>query len=263
MGSNVTLMNLSEKRMEWVVKCIYNRYDVFLKGHNFEQEMQNRLVSRKAEIESLEKDINLGEFRKITRTPQNGDILNDYICYILTNSIIRIVPKEKILEDEVINYVISVLEENFPKLSEDSTIYSIKKYLGLIFGIYKAPFDNSIYSDLVERKNGRIFEGILIDPVEDEKWTKKYRVHLERVLEQEFIPRNTKFDSIRNEYAKALKNYYQYGFIYLLGEYKFSEFYIPPILVNGLNARHMYWRRRQRMDRKRLDEVHGKSLVPC
>lgn len=124
MGSNVTLMNLSEKRMEWVVKCIYNRYDVFLKGHNFEQEMQNRLVSRKAEIESLEKDINLGEFRKITRSPQIGDILNDYICYILTNSIIRIVPKEKILEDEVINYVISVLEENFPKLSEDSTIYS-------------------------------------------------------------------------------------------------------------------------------------------
>lgn len=26
MGSNVTLMNLSEKRMEWVVKCICNRY---------------------------------------------------------------------------------------------------------------------------------------------------------------------------------------------------------------------------------------------
>lgn len=253
MGSNVTLMNLSEKRMEWVVKCICNRYGVFLKCHNFRQQIQNRLFSRKVEIESLEKDINLGEFRKITRSPQISDILNDYICYILTISITGIVPKEKILEDEVINYVISVLEENFPKLSEDSTIYSIKKYFGLIFGIYKAPFDNSVYSDLVERKNGRIFEGVLIDSVEDKEWTKKYSVHLERVLEQEFIPRNTKFDSIRNEYAKALKNYYQYGFIYLLGEYKFSEFYIPPILVNGLTARHMYWRQLQRIDRRRLD----------
>lgn len=253
MGSNVTLMNLSEKRMEWVVKCICNRLDVVLKSHNFRQQMLNRLVSRKAEIELLEKDINLGEFRKITHSPQISNILNDYICYMLIISVTGIIPKEKILEDEVINYVISVIEENFPKLSEDSTIYCIKKYFGLIFGIYKAPFDNSIYSDLVERKNGRIFGGVLIDSVEDKEWAKKYIVHLERGLEQEFIPRNTTFDSIRSEYAKALKNYYQYGFIYLLGEYKFSEFYIPPILVNGLTARHMYWRQLQRIDRKRLD----------
>lgn len=253
MGSNVTLMDLSEKRMEWGVKCICNRYGVFLKDYNFRQQMQNRLVSRKAEIEALEKDINLGEFRKITRSPQISDILNDYICYILTISITQIVPKEKVLEDDVINYVISVLEENFPKLSEDSTIYSIKKYFGLIFGIYKTPFDNSIYSDFVETKNGKLFEGVLINFSEYKEWTKKYSVHLERVLEQEFIPRNTKFDSIRNEYTKALKNYYQYGFIYLFGEYKFSEFYIPPILVNSLTGRHMFWRLLQRRDRKRWD----------
>ncbi len=253
MGSNVTLLHLSEMRMEWVVKCICNRYGVFLKCHNFRQQIQNRLVSRKTEIESLEKDINLGEFRKMTRSPQISDVLNDYICYILTISITGIVPKEKILEDEVINYVISVLEENFPKLSKDSTIYSIKKYFGLIFGIYKPPFDNSIYSDLVERKNGRIFEGWRINSAEDKEWAKKYSAHLERVLEQEFIPRSTEIESIRNEYAKALKSYYQYGFIYLLGDYKFSEFYIPPILVNGLTAHHMYWRQLQKIDRKQLD----------
>lgn len=252
MGANVTLMNLSEKRMEWVVNCICNRLGIFLKSSNFREQMQNRLVSIKGEIESLEKDINLVEFRKMTRSPQTSDILNDYICYILTISITGFVPKEKVLEDEVINYVIRVLEKNLPKLSEDSTICSIKKYLGLIFGIYKAPFNNSIYSDFVERKNGKVVDGVLIDAAKDKEWAKRYSIHLDKVLEQEFIPRNTQYDSIRNEYAKALKIYYQYGFIYLLGEYKFSEFYIPPILVNGLTTRHVYWRQLQRIDRNRL-----------
>ena len=107
---------------------------------------------------------------------------------------------------------------------------------------------------MIERKNGKIFESILIESPEEQEWTKKYVIHLERVLEQEFIPKSMKYDTIRRDYAKALKSYYQYGFIYLLGEYKFSEFYIPPILVNGLTARHMYWRQRQRIDRKRLDK---------
>lgn len=254
MGSNVTLMNLSEKRMERVVKCICNRIGVFLKYRNFSQEMQNRLISSQNEIEGLEKNINIDEFRKMTRSPQIDDILNDYICYLMVVSITGIEPKKKILEDEVINYVISVVETNFPKLSEDNAIFAIKKYFDLVFRIYKTSFENNIYSDLVERKNGKIFESILIESSEEQEWTKKYVIHLERVLEQEFIPKSMKYDTIRRDYAKALKSYYQYGFIYLLGEYKFSEFYIPPILVNGLTARHMYWRQLQRIERKRLDK---------
>lgn len=250
MSSNVTLMNLSEKRMEWVVKCICNRIGFFLKCHNFEHQMLNRLVSIKKEIELLEKDINLGEFKKMTRSPQISDILNDYICYILTISITGIESKGKILEDDVINYVISVIEKNFPKLSEDSTIYSIKKYFGLVLGIYKAPFDNSIYSDFIERENGKIVNDALSGPSKNKGWTNKYSIHLEKALEQEFIPRNTKFDGIRNEYAKALKNYYQNGFIYLLGEYKFNDFYIPPILIDYLSPRHFFWRQIRRIDRK-------------
>ena len=78
MGSNVTLMNLSEKRMERIVKCICNRIGIFLKGCNFSQEMQDRLISSQNEIEDLEKNINMDEFRKMTRSPQIDDILNDY-----------------------------------------------------------------------------------------------------------------------------------------------------------------------------------------
>lgn len=61
MGSNTTLMNLSEKRMERVVKCICNRMGVFLKYHNFSQEMRKRLISSQNEIEGLEKDIIIDE----------------------------------------------------------------------------------------------------------------------------------------------------------------------------------------------------------
>lgn len=254
MGSNTTLMNLSEKRMERVVKCICNRMGVLLKYHNFSQEMRNRLISSQNEIEGLEKDINIDEFRKMTRSPQIDDILNDYLCYLMIVSITGIEPEKKILEDEVINYVISVVEPHFLKLSEDNTILAIKKYFDLVFRIYQAPFKNNIYSDLVERKNGKIFESFLIELSEGQEWTKKHVVHLEKVLEQDFIPRNIKYDDVRRLYAKALKSYYQNGFIYLLGEYKFSEFYIPPILINSSNAQHRFWIQLQKIDRKRLDE---------
>ena len=254
MGSNVTLMNLSEKRMERVVKYICNRLEFFLKNHNFSQEIHNRLISSQNEIEGLEKNINIDEFRKMTRSPQIDDILNDYIYYLMILSITGIKPKKKILEDEVINYLISVVETNFLELSEDDAVFAIKKYFGLVFRIYNTPFENNIYSEFVERNNGKIFESILIESPEEKEWTKKYVIHLERALEQEFIPKNMKYDTIRRDYAKALKSYYQYGFIYLLGEYKFSEFYIPPILANGLTARNMYWRQLQRIDRKHLDK---------
>lgn len=255
MGSNLTLMNLSEKRMERVEKCICNRMGFFLKNHIFIQEMEHRLVSNQNEIEGLEKNINIDEFRKMTRSPQVDDLLNDYICYLLIFAITRIEPKRKILEDEIINYIISVVETYFSKLSEDEAIFSIKKYLGIIFRLYKTPFENNnIYSDLVERRHGKIFESILIDSSEEQEWTKKYVLHLEKVLEKAFIPKNMKYDTIRREYTKALKSYYQYGFIYLLGEYKFSEFYIPPILISSVTARHMYLRQLHRINRKRLDK---------
>lgn len=40
----------------------------------------------------------------------------------------------------------------------------------------------------------------------------------------------------------------------MLGEYKFNEFYIPPILANGLELRHVYWRHIQRGERIQRDK---------
>lgn len=56
---------------------------------------------------------------------------------------------------------------------------------------------------------------------------------LERMLKQDFIPLNEDFEKVRVRYQNQLTSYYQKGFIYLLGEFDFNDFYIPPRLLLG------------------------------
>lgn len=53
---------------------------------------------------------------------------------------------------------------------------------------------------------------------------------LDRMLKQDFIPLNEDFERVRVRYQNQLTSYYQKGFIYLLGEFDFNDFYIPPQL---------------------------------
>lgn len=54
---------------------------------------------------------------------------------------------------------------------------------------------------------------------------------IEFFLATKYVPCIAQYINARKEYMKMLRQLYQSGFIYLLGEYKFNEFYIPPILL--------------------------------
>lgn len=253
MSSNVSLLSLTEKRMDEVIIRISHHLGIFIKQPDFEECLFNRLNEEKEQIKELERKISIEEFKKFLRSPQINDILTDYICYILTLNILELEPKEKNLQDEIIHYFIGVLEEKFSKLSDDDTLIALKTYFSVIFRIYTIPFKDDIYSDFVERKNGKICESIFFDSSEDKDWTARYRSHVEKLLSQSFVSKNVEYDGVRIDYSKALKSSCQNGFIYLLGEYKFSDFYIPPILINGTTTRHIYFRHLQNLDRRQLN----------
>lgn len=252
MNSNVSLIILSQKTHELILKKIKDNLSIFLNWNQFIKKIQQRFVLKHNEIGILEKKIYIDDFKKLLRSPQVNDLLKNYLYYLLTNTIIGIAIKKKCLQDEVVNYMVSIIEDHFPKLSQDESIIAIKRYFTLIFSIYGDTFDNSIYSDIVEKKNGKVIECILTESIENLRLTDNYIDHIERNLAQEYIPRNTLFESIQKKYIKALRNYYQYGFIYLLGEYKFSEFYIPPVLTNSLRSHQLYWHQIHRVDAKQL-----------
>ena len=207
MNSNVSLIILSQKTHELILKKIKDNLSIFLNWNQFIKKIQQRFVLKHNEIGILEKKIYIDDFKKLLRSPQVNDLLKNYLYYLLTNTIIGIAIKKKCLQDEVVNYMVSIIEDHFPKLSQDESIIAIKRYFTLIFSIYGDTFDNSIYSDIVEKKNGKVIECILTESIENLRLTDNYIDHIERNLAQEYIPRNTLFESIQKKYIKALRNY--------------------------------------------------------
>ena len=60
--------------------------------------------------------------------------------------------------------------------------------------------------------------------------------NVDLLLKQEFIPVDPDYEAIRLRYQERLGAYYRKGFIYLLGEFDFNDFYIPPQLFSGMTA---------------------------
>lgn len=58
----------------------------------------------------------------------------------------------------------------------------------------------------------------------------EYRGRLLKELQIDFEPLNTSYEKIRKGHQEKIREHYRTGFIYLLGEYPFNEFYIPPTL---------------------------------
>lgn len=54
-------------------------------------------------------------------------------------------------------------------------------------------------------------------------------------LDADFIPLCDSYEKTRKEYQKKIHDLYRTGFIYLLGEYPFNGFYIPPTLESPSN----------------------------
>lgn len=73
-----------------------------------------------------------------------------------------------------------------------------------------------------------------------EEYCKKVEKKLRLELQQEFTQRQPDYAKILYKYTNAIKTYYHNGFIYMLGEFKFNDFYIPPVLSPNASLRDYY-----------------------
>ena len=255
MGSNnITLMNLAIKQLEQVQKRMRNYIFMYVNPPKFAERLTLELEKQRDKFNELENTIDFDNFRKFVKSPQINDVLIDYLHNLLNISISGRTPRKRILQDDLINYFIGIIEKSFQKLSEEESIISIKKYFKLLMAACSIVIEDKIYSDIIKSDEGKIVEPSFLKGELSGKYD-KINERIEFMMRHEFVPRNIKFDNIKKDYAKSLKQYYQNGFIYLLGEYKFDEFYIPPLLLNGHNQQHLYIKRMLKMERERIDKI--------
>lgn len=232
-STSSSLMEFAHKRFERALKHVGKDVGFLLKFSEFAKQLEGTLAKQAENFKRLEEKIAMEEFKKFLKLPQINDVWSDYICYLLIKTISGITPKKRILYDNILNYFVSVIENNFPDLSKEDSIISIKKYFNIITGVCQGELEDNLYSELALEKSEKFKASFIMDELTDKKLYSRYVQHIESVIKNDFVMKIPKYDSIKRDYIKSIKTYYQYGFIYLLGEYKFNEFYIPPILLQG------------------------------
>ncbi len=259
MNSSSSLVDLAQKHLDQVIKKTRWNVRFFLEFSEFEKYIYLLLEKQCDLFESLERDINMNSFKKFIREPQVNDLLIDYLFLLVKFNITGITPKKKIYNDDIENYFVEIIENYFENLSGEKTIVAIKTYIDSLIKICSTELEDNVYSHIVERKGGQIVGKLPINDILGEKnFYAKDMERIEMEMKQGFIPRNMKYEEVKRNYGKSLKQYYQNGFIYLLGEYKFNEFYIPPILLNGPRAQEIYFMRSLRIEGNKIDIIRGR-----
>lgn len=177
-------------------------------------------------------EIDSVDFSDFLNSPQIKDLVNDCLISLILSEVTEKDNRILTIADDCINYCLEVIENNYPNLSDNNSIWVIRSYFEHLF------LTKNILRE-VTFPNGKISTFFRHDVfrerfIKDSVYDKSVR-RVENELSQTFVPKNNKYEDVKNMYLKSFKHIYQNAFVSIVGEFKFSEFYIPPILYRGPN----------------------------
>jgi len=229
-----TLMEISKEIVNQTLRQGNRTIFIFANFDACSTELCSRLEERKIQIDALEKDIDIDNFRKFLKEPQIIDMLKNYLWYLMRINILSANVKEKIIGDDINNYFAQIISNHYSDLLDDDTILAIKDLFEIIMNICSLKFNKSVYSSFIDMNNERIvISKYILEETSETKIFDRIVQKIKTGMISEFVLRNVRYEKVKTDYTKALKQFYQMGFIYLIGEYKFNDFYIPPILISG------------------------------
>lgn len=234
------LINNTERLFQQTIKRFGDDTQHIINYDKLKKHIDNQLDLYREKFVELGKDMEIGWLKKFFGSPQIKDLLEDYLYYLLYTNAFKAVPKKKISQEDLINYLIGVNERHFSQYMNDCAIVSLRKYFQCIFEMSSAKLDDEVFYGYIikeEKSFGKLFSQ---GDKRRETLADNLVERVESMLKYDLIPSNRDFEDTRGTYMKSLKQYYQNGFIYLLGEYKFNDFYIPPILMNDKSSYHLY-----------------------
>lgn len=155
-------------------------------------------------------------FEEFITHPQVNSVLVDAINYHFTVSMDEEAKCNAALLDNACNWCIEIMQKNWNQ--EDVAVAAFRNFWSLLL---------LSQDEVLQSQDNPGSSQIIFLPFERHFRSEK-RLLLE--LQQDFVPKEESYRKICQKYARAIKNYYCNGFIYMLGEFRFNTFYIPPKL---------------------------------
>lgn len=183
-------------------------------------------------VQLIDEEINSIDFNDFLSSPQIKDLVNDCLVSLILSEVTENDKRILTIADDCINYCLEVIEKNYINLSENKSVLAIRNYFEHLFKTKKILREISFPSGNVRQFfRHSVFQERFIKDCVYEKSVKR----VENELSLSYVPKNSKYEDDKNIYLKSFRQIYQNAFISIVGEFKFSEFYIPPILYRGSN----------------------------
>lgn len=186
--------------------------------------LKDRLSARKKDFVAMERELPSDALRLFLREPQINDSLVLFAVKSLIAAEFNIKKGFTVLKDDLYTYIFKAIEISYPILNSDQIINTLESFLNSLLEVceektettnFTLMFSESLISYIMK------FADFIVIIIEDK---------IKRILSKEFLCRNKDFETIRIESNKLLQMRFQNDFIYLLGEHRFADFYIPPNL---------------------------------
>lgn len=228
------LCNIASSIIIGVANKIYLNYNTSKKS-DYSKEIIDLLDNRIDDSVSIVTDS--GTFEKFMKLPQVSDLLQNYITYKITGELSYrlkdIKSKKKKLnildENDIINYLVSRLMLQYEKELSIPTKSDLQKYFHILFSCATDFFASKL--ELNQRALA-FFVNNRLDENFNEVYKKLNEISnkISKSMVMPIYKTNSDYQKVKIEYMKSIKQIFEKGFIYLMGEYRFNQFYIAPTL---------------------------------
>jgi len=221
----------------------FQTYEVHLRNDFYGEIKENIIENYSAEKKTLLyicDDVDLTWVKNFLGFPQISNLLIANLQYTLDRKLIEIYglseKKQEFVIGDITTHVLAIINEHFNDKSEEEIII-IKTFLEiLVVSCSQIRLEGTLYDNNKIIDNKRLYldnywRAYLDKYIKTDVYKLIEKIKYE--LQKEFIPQNSRYNSIREKYLRALRQYYQMQFVYMLGDCKFGEFYIPPIILNS------------------------------
>lgn len=189
-------------------------------------------------------DVDLTWIKKFLRFPQISNLLIAYLQYLLDTKMYKeyaeVEKKPEYVIGDIVAHVLGIINEHFNDKSEQEKLF-VKTFLEILAtSCSEIKFDEILVRNVDFIDGKKVYLNHHLRIYSDKIFETDVHKSIEKIryeLQKEFIPPNSKYNSVREIYFKALKQFYQMQFVYMLGDCKFGEFYIPPMILNSRNYR--------------------------
>ena len=210
------IMSFTTKKLKMVYQYIAPY--IFCGDIEFEKVVQRQ----QAHFVVINASVNLDVFKKFLCEPQIEDIIKYYVSYVFLKKVYVVTKKsEMVSEDDIINFFIQTIEEHFSEISDDDAIIAIRIYFSVLFSIANNLIEDS--SEFISFRDEDDLKSLCIQLISK----------INYILNSSFMPSRKNYEMIKNNYMKALKDYYSTDHIYMVDEFRFNKFYVPPQLIKN------------------------------